>query len=71
MKKIIYYKTLKERDRIIKEKEKVGEVLIEDAILKDCSFLTFIDKIDKIDYIDIKDLIKILLKKKIISESDL
>ena len=73
MKKIIYYNTLEERDNIIKEKEKekVGKVLIEDTILKDCNFLTFIDKIDKIDYIDIKDLIKILLKKKIISESDL
>ena len=73
MKKIIYYNTLEERDSIIKEKEKekVGKVLIEDTILKDCNFLTFIDKIDKIDYIDIKDLIKILLKKKIILESDL
>ena len=71
MKKIVYYKTSKERDSIIKEKEKIGKILIEDAILIDGSFLTFIDKIGKIDYIDIKDLIKILLKKKIISESDL
>ena len=68
MKKIIYYKTLKERDRIIKEKENLGEVLIEDAILMDGNFLTFIDKIDAID---VKRLIEILLKKKIILKSDL